>query len=157
MARGRKHKRGDRGAKQHKGGENAQPLIDHWVNFICLILWLVHFLQILFYCDDRWRLLLQQFICYIFTLDRLCARLQCGLFRAAEPSKKWHSSASGDVGFNEHGSGSGALFFHGSGFWSFSHINILFTWCASSWIENELKQVHKTKRIHQTFSSNLIC
>jgi len=32
-ARGLKNKRDDRGAKQHKGGKNAQPLIDHWVNF----------------------------------------------------------------------------------------------------------------------------
>jgi len=30
------------------------------------------------------------------------------------------------------------------------------TWCASSWIENELNKVHKTKRIHQIFLSNLI-
>jgi len=36
------------------------------------------------------------------------------------------------VGFHECGSGCGALVFHGSGFWSFSHINILLTWCASS-------------------------
>ena len=39
---------------------------------------------------------------------------------------------------------------------SFLQINILLTWCASSWIENELNQVHKTKRIHQTFLSNLV-
>jgi len=49
----------------------------------------------------------------IFTLDCLCARLQRGLFRAAEPSQKWQSS----------GSASEVLFFYGSsfGFWSFSH------------------------------------
>jgi len=29
MARERKKQRGDRGAKQHKWGENAQPPIDH--------------------------------------------------------------------------------------------------------------------------------
>jgi len=38
MARGRNKQRGYRGAKQHKGVENAQPLIDHWVNFCTLIL-----------------------------------------------------------------------------------------------------------------------
>ena len=68
MARGRKNKGCNRGAKQQKGGENTQPHIDHCVNFSCLILWLVCFLQILFYYDNnndynRWRLLLQQFIC----------------------------------------------------------------------------------------------
>jgi len=30
LARGRKNKGGDRGGKQHKEVENAQPLIDHW-------------------------------------------------------------------------------------------------------------------------------
>jgi len=29
MASGRKKQRGQQGAKQHEGGENAQPLIDH--------------------------------------------------------------------------------------------------------------------------------
>jgi len=38
-------------------------------------------LQILIYYDNRWSLLLKQVICWIFTLDRLCARLQCGLFQ----------------------------------------------------------------------------
>ena len=31
----------DKGMKRHEGGENAQPLISHWVNFSSLILWLV--------------------------------------------------------------------------------------------------------------------
>jgi len=48
---GDKSKGGNRGAKQHKGGENAQPIIDQWVNFSSLILWLVSFWQILFYYD----------------------------------------------------------------------------------------------------------
>ena len=61
--------------KQHKGGENAQPLFNHWVNFSSLQSWLVGFLQ------NRWRLLLKQFICWIFTLDCLCAWLRCGLFQ----------------------------------------------------------------------------
>jgi len=30
---GEKNKGGYWGTKQHKGGENTQPLIDHWVNF----------------------------------------------------------------------------------------------------------------------------
>jgi len=37
-----------KGAKQYKGGENAQPLIDHWVNFSRLLLCLVSFLQFRF-------------------------------------------------------------------------------------------------------------
>ena len=45
----RKIQRGRQGAKQHKGGENAQPLIDHWVNFSSLILWPVSFLQFVYY------------------------------------------------------------------------------------------------------------
>ena len=56
------NKGGDRGAKQHRGGENDQPLIDHWVNFSSLLLWLFSILQILIYYDHRWRLLLKQFI-----------------------------------------------------------------------------------------------
>jgi len=45
-----KVKEGGRGAKQHKVGEMAQPLIDHWVAFSSLlVVWLVSFLQILFY------------------------------------------------------------------------------------------------------------
>ena len=46
---GEKNKRGDMGAKKHQGGENAQLLIDHWVNFSIQLLWLVRFLQILIY------------------------------------------------------------------------------------------------------------
>ena len=122
MGRGaKKTKGGDRGPKQHKGGGNAQPLIDCWVDFSSLILCL--------------RLLLKQFIRWIFTLDRLRARLQCGLFqgcgdvvkmtqlRLRSSSFHEHGSSSGTLGLHEHGSG--ALFFHGSGFWSFLHINIL--------------------------------
>jgi len=30
------------------------------------------------------------------------------------------------------------------------------SWCASSSVENELNHVHKIKRIHQTYLSNLI-
>jgi len=133
---------GDRGgAKKHQRGENAQPLIDDWVNFSMLLLWLVGSLQILIYHDNRWRLFLKQFMCWIFTLDRLCARLQCGLFqgwgtvvklsqlRLRTCSFHEHGSSSGALGFHQCGSGSGALFFHGSdsstGFYSFSHINIL--------------------------------
>jgi len=49
----KKNKGGGRGAKQHKGGENPQPLIDHWVNFSRLLLWLDKL-------HNRWRLLLKQ-------------------------------------------------------------------------------------------------
>jgi len=38
-------------AKQNKGDENAQQLINHWVNFSSLLLRLVSFLQILIYYD----------------------------------------------------------------------------------------------------------
>jgi len=47
--------------QKHKMGENVQPLIDHWVNFSSLLLWLVSFLHILIYYDNN-RLLLKQFI-----------------------------------------------------------------------------------------------
>ena len=129
------------GRKKHQGGENAQPLIDDWVNFRIQLLWLVSSLQILIYYDNRWRLLLKQFICWIFALDRLCAGQLCGLFqgcgvvvkmsqlRLRSSSFHEHSSSSGALGFHECGSSSGALFFHDSGsisgFYSFSHINIL--------------------------------
>jgi len=50
MSKGlKKNEQGGRGAKQHKGGENAQPKIDQWVNLNNLLLWLVSFLQILIY------------------------------------------------------------------------------------------------------------
>jgi len=55
-ARGGKNREGDRGAKQHKGGDNAPPLIDHWVYFSRLLLWLVCFLQIVIYYYNLWRL-----------------------------------------------------------------------------------------------------
>ena len=36
--KGAKKQRGRQGAKQHRGGENAQPLVDQGANFSCLIL-----------------------------------------------------------------------------------------------------------------------
>jgi len=48
-SRRRKKQKGRQGAKQHKKDKNAQPLIDHCVNFSILFLWLVGFLQILIY------------------------------------------------------------------------------------------------------------
>ena len=70
------------GNEKIKGGERgAKPLIDNCVNFSILLLRLATSLQILIYYDNRWRLLLKQFICWIFGLDRLCARLQFGLFQ----------------------------------------------------------------------------
>jgi len=86
-ARGRKNKGGDRGAKKHKG---AKVLND---------LWLVSFSQILIYYDNCWRLLLKHSICWILTLDCICARVQGGLFHVCEPSWKWHSSGSGALLF----------------------------------------------------------
>jgi len=97
------------------------------------------YLQILIYYNNRWRLLLKQFICWIFTLDRLCTRLQFGLFQGCGAVVKMsqlrlrcssfrkHGSSSGAFDFHE--CGSRALFFHdsstNSGFCSFSHIDIL--------------------------------
>jgi len=92
----------DKGAKKPKGvigGENAQPLIDDWVNFSILLLWLVSSLQISIYYDNCWRLFLKQFICWTFTLDRLCAQQRVDYFRAAEPSQKYHNSGSGTLLF----------------------------------------------------------
>jgi len=81
----------------------------------------------------------KQFVRLIVTLDRLCARMQFGLFQGCEAVVKMtqprlrsssfheHGSSSGALGFHE--CCSGALFFHdfgsSSGFWPFSHLNIL--------------------------------
>jgi len=51
-----------RGRNNTNGDENARSLIDHWVNFSSLPLWLVSFLQMLVYYDNRLRLLLKQFL-----------------------------------------------------------------------------------------------
>ena len=95
------------------------------------------FLQILIYHDNRWRLLLKRFICWIFTLDGLFVRLHSGFFQDyGAVVKMWHlwlrsssfhehGPSSGDLGFHKCGSGSGALSFHGSGFCSSSHIKFL--------------------------------
>ena len=42
---GEKNKGGNKGSKQYKMGEIAQPQIDHWINFSSLILWLVSFME----------------------------------------------------------------------------------------------------------------
>jgi len=156
-----------KGAKKHQRGENAQPLIDHWVNLSILLLWLISSLQILIYYDNRWRLLLKQFICWIFTLACLCAQRQGGLFQGGGVTIKMsqlrlHSSSfheqcsgSGALGFHGCDSGSGALFFHGSGsssgFCSYLHINILIVLvCLKLIMENKLNQVHKIWRIYST-------
>jgi len=57
-----------KGAKKTKGaigGRNntkGAKMLDHWVNFSSLLLWLVRFLQMLIYYDNRLRLLLKLFI-----------------------------------------------------------------------------------------------
>jgi len=75
----------------------------------------------------------------IFSLDRLCARLQCGLFQGCGAFAKMSKLRLRSFSFHEHGCGSssGALgfhesgfraqYFHGSssGFCSFSHFNML--------------------------------
>jgi len=72
-------------------------------------------LQILIYYDNRWRLLLKQFICLIFTLGRLFAQLQCGLFQGCETVVKMTQLWLRSSYFHK----------HGSGLCSISHINIL--------------------------------
>jgi len=61
-----------------------------------------------------------------FTLDRLRARLQCGLFQGCEAVVKMTQLRLRSSSFHEHGSSSGTFGFHecGSGFCWFSHINI---------------------------------
>jgi len=63
--------KGEIGGKQHKGGKNAQPLFNHWVNFNSLLLWYVSFLQILIYYDIHWSLLLKQ-LSFKFLLWIVC-------------------------------------------------------------------------------------
>jgi len=120
---GEKNKWGDRGAKKHKGGESAQRLIDRWVNFSSLLLWIVSFLQISIYYDNCWRLLLKQFISWLFTLVCLCTQVHCGLFHGCgaivKMTELWlwsssfheHGSSPGALGFDKCGCGSGALLF----------------------------------------------
>ena len=76
-------------------------------------------------------------------------------------SSSFHTLGSGfgPLGFHQCGSGSGALLFHGSGYqflFVLTHWCFQLSWCAPSWMENDLNQVHKTKRIYQTFLNNLI-
>jgi len=83
---GENTKGGDRGAKKHQRGANAQLLIDHWVNFGTLLLTLARFLQILSYYDNRWKLLLKQ-LSVEFLLWVVCVpRYSVGYFRAPELS-----------------------------------------------------------------------
>jgi len=83
----------------------------------------------LIYYDNRLRLLLKLFIFEIllWIVDRLRARLQCGLFQGTGAVVKMTQLRLRSSSFHEHGSSSGAFDFHecGSGFCSFSHINIL--------------------------------
>ena len=115
IARGQKNKGDDGGTKQHKAGENAQPLIDHRVNFSTLQLCLLSFLQILIYYDNyRWRLLLKKFICWIFTLDCLCDQLPVWIFQGCRAVVKMTQLQPRSSSFHEHDSSSdsGALGFH---------------------------------------------
>jgi len=75
--------------------------------------------------------------------------IKCGLFQGCGAIVKmtqlqlWSSSCC------EHGSGSGALGFHGSGCYSFSHIKILIVLMCFKLVGNELNQVYKTMRIYK--------
>ena len=151
---GEKNK-GDDGAKQHQGGENAQPLIDQLVNFSSLLLRLVSFLQVLIYCDNRWRLMLKQCICKIFPcicptavwiISGLRSRRKNDAAPAPELFFSWtwpqlRSSCVSWVWLRIRSS-----VFHGSGSCVCFH-TLPLSWCASNWIENELNQVHITTRI----------
>ena len=103
------------GAKHHKGIENAQPIIDHWVNSRILLLWLVSFLQILTYHDNSLEVVAKA----IYLLNFYSGSSMC-------PAAVWIISGLRSS-FHEHGSISGALSFQEchSGFCSFSHIYIL--------------------------------
>jgi len=93
-----------------------------------------------------------------FTLDHLRARLQFGVFQGCGAVVKMIQLRLRSSPFHERGSSSGVFGFHecGSGFCSFSHIDILIVSASSSSVENELNQVHKTKKICQTLWSNLM-
>jgi len=111
MGKGAKKTKGAIGDETTQRGQKCSPRIDHWVNLSSLILWLVSFLQILICYDNRWRLLLNQFICKIFTLDCLCARLQCGIFQSRGAVAKMAQLRLRSSSIHEHGSSSGALRF----------------------------------------------
>jgi len=78
--------------------------------------------------DNRGRLLLKQFICWIFTLDR-CVPGKSGIFQGCGAVVKMSQIRFRSYSIHEHGFSSGALGFlesiSSSGFYSFSHINIL--------------------------------
>ena len=93
-ARGRKNQRGRYGGEKHQGGENAQPLIDHWVNFSILVLWLVSCLQILIYYESLEIVAQAIYLLKFYSGSSMCPATVWDYFRAAEPSQKCHSSAS---------------------------------------------------------------
>ena len=123
------------GGEQNKGaigGRNntkGAKMLDHWVNFTSLLSWLVSFLQMIIYYDNRLRLLLKLFIFEIllWIVDRQRARLQCGLFQGTGAVVKMTQLRLRSSSSHEHDSSSGAFDFHecGAGFRSFSHIYIL--------------------------------
>ena len=121
---------------------------NHWVNFSSLLSWLVCFLEFLIYYDNRWRLLLKQFICWIFTLDCLSVRLHCGLFQGCGAVVKMTQ-----------------LWLRSSWFsWLRLHLRLLFVFTHKYFHclgvpQDEwkcIKKVHKSKRTYQTLLSNLI-
>jgi len=79
-------------AKQHEGGENIQPLINHSVDFNSLLLCLVSFLQNLI-LYNRWTLLLNlsfELLCWILYVPGY----NVDYFRAAELRKNDTAPAS---------------------------------------------------------------
>ena len=105
-----------------------------------------------------------------FSLDCMCAWVQGGLFQGCRAVVKmtqlrfWsssfheHVSRSQALGFGQ--CGSGALFCMGRSpapaSVCFHTLILKLLWYASSWMQSELNQVHKTKRINRSFLSNLI-
>jgi len=59
IAKGAKNTKGAIGGRNNTKGAKV---LDHWVNFSSQLSWLVGFLQMLIYYDDRLRLLLKLFI-----------------------------------------------------------------------------------------------
>jgi len=82
MGKGAIKLKGEIGRKQHKGGKNAQPLINRWVNFNSLLLWHVSFLQISIYYDIRWSLIVVKAIYPLnfYSGSSVCPATVCIIF-----------------------------------------------------------------------------
>ena len=127
-----------RGETTQTGTKMLDQIIDHSVNFSSLLLWLVSFLQMLVYYDNRLRLLLNNlsikfysgsstYPATVWIFSGLRSRRKNDTAPAPQLFFSWTWLQLRSSSFHEHGSRSGAFGFHecGSGFYSFSYINIL--------------------------------